>query len=481
MAKKKLNQNFFYGGVAESNKMGVAGAFSFGEKLNIYDEPSQLTTNPAAVKDSDTTVADLVKWIASGSPHDTNTYFYGDAGKIYQRESDGTWSLLQTTTNSGGQGMDVYDDYLYYTQDEQIGRYGPLSGAVAFEDDWETGLEDTSDTNFAPVKAFKDGLAVGHGNKLAWYDGSAWNDDALTLPPGLQIRSLEVLDEFLVIGTWRGTAITDNEEGYIFLWDGSSTTFNFFKNIPEGGINALANSRNRLLSVVGSSGNLFINYNPFEKLQQLPKLTLAEYAEVFPGAMTNWKNLTCIGVSGNSDSTTLKKGVYLWGSKSGRYSEVLNFAYPISTENDTGTTVKIGSVKGVGDNLFIGWKDDTTYGVDKVTNSGSPYATSQLESLIFDDGQLYSDKLAIKIKVHHLPLATGESVQIGYKINRASSYTTGTANTTDDSTETVLSLPPAGRFREIQLEVLMAGSNSTMPTITYLGMEYDDLKEELEY
>ena len=482
--KKRLNQKYFYGGTSESEKIGIQGSFAYGEKLNIFDEPSQMSILPKTVKVSGATVADLIKWIVPGTPHTASKYFYGDAGKIYREESDGTWSLLQNTSNSGGQGMDVYDDYLYYTQDTQIGRYGALSGTPSFEDDWQTGLNDTSGTNIAPVKAFKDGLAVGHGNYLGWWDGSTWDEDMLVLPEGLQIRSLEVIDEFLVIGTWRGTAITDNEEGYIFLWDGASTTYNFFKKIPEGGINAMSNTRNRLLSVIGSSGNIFINYNPFENVQQIPKMTLGTYCEVLPGAMTNWKNNTYIGVSGNSDNTTLKKGVYSWGSKSTKYPEVLNFSYQISTGNDTGNSLKIGAVEGIGDYLYISWldSDGTTYGVDKVTNSGDPYAEAKLEALIFDNEQLYNDKLALTIKAVHFPLVAGESIQLGYKTNRADGWTTGDANSTVGSTKTILNVPPDdARFLEFQTECIMATSGTTSPTVTYFGMEFDDLKEEEVY
>jgi len=478
MAKKILNQKYFFGGIAPSEKIGGMGSYYFGKGLNIFDEPSNMSILPAASKVSGSTVTDLVKWIVSGSPYDTNKYFYSEGGKIYKETSGGSWSTLRTIANSSGQGLEIHDDYLYYTQDTQIGRYGPLSGSPSFDDDWQTGLNDTSTTNFAPIKAFKEGLAVGHGNYVGWWDGSVWNDDILVLPPGLQIRSLDVIDEFLVIGTWRGTAITDNEEGYVFFWDGSSTTFNYFVSIPEGGCNAITNTKNRLFSIWGSSGNLFINYNPLQKIQQLPKMTMNTYMEVFPGAITNWKNLTCIGVSANTDNTSLEQGIYIWGAKDDTYQEVLNFGFPISTGTTTGTTLKIGAVKGLGNNLYVGWRDDTTYGVDKITNSASPQSSATWESLIFDDEKPYKIKQALAIKVTHHALASGESIQIGYKVDRASSYTTMTANSTVGDTETVFKLNK--RFKEFQWEVILATTGSTSPTVTSTTFEFLDGEEEGE-
>lgn len=474
-----LNFKYFFGGISESEKVGQQGSFYSGEHLNIYDEATSLGVLPASVKVSGTTVTDLVKWIVSGMPKDTNKYFYGDTGNIYMETSAGVWSKLQETANSGGQGMAYHDNYIYYTQDTQIGRYGPLDDSPVFDDDWQTGLNDTSDTNLAPVMAFKEGLAVGHGNYLGWWDGSVWDDDRIVLPPGLEIRSLDMFNEFIVIGTWRGSKITDDEEGYLFFWDGISETFNYFTNIPEGGINGLVNTKNRIFSVIGSSGALFLNYEPFEKIHQIPRLTLNQYLEVLPGAITNWKNLVHIGVSGGTNSSNVKQGIYTWGSKSKLYPEVLNFAHTISTGSSQTTDVKIGSVKGMGKYLYFGWQDGDVYGVDKVSDTGAPYSTATLELMIHDNDQMFNDKGINTIKVVHSPLLTGESITIGYKIDRASSYTTGDANSTVGSTETRLNVND--RYVELQVECIIGSSATTSPTVRYVGFEFDPLAEETDY
>jgi len=480
MAKKRLNQKYFYGAISESEKIGPQGSFAFGKRMNIYDDPSKFKILPTATKVSGAIVTDLVKWIVSGVPYETNKYFYSEGGKIYQETSGGTWSLLKTVTNTNGQGLEIQNDYLYYIQNTKIGRYGPLSTGPSWDDSWQTGLNDTSTTKFAPIKAFGAGFAVGHGNNVGWWDGSTWTGTKLTLPPGLNVRSIEIIDEFIAIGTWRGTAINTSEEGFLFFWDGVSDTYNFFTSIPEGACNTLVNSKNRLMSIVGSSGSLLMGYRPFEKIQEIPKMTIGEYLEVYPGAITNWRNKTHIGISGTTDTANLIQGVYIWGSKSQKYPEGLNYGYTISTGTETGTGVKIGALKGIGSNLYVGWKDGASYGVDKITNSGNPAGTAIYDGLIFDDGQLYSDKIAYKLKAYHTPLLTGESVQLSYKINRASSWTNGTNNTVVGTTETVFSLNQA-RFREIQIRCTLTQTNNTTPDVFYIGMEYDDLKEEDRY
>lgn len=481
MAYKTLVINSFYGGIAPSEKQGATGSFFFNKGLNILDEPSHVTLLPEAVKDSGSTVVGLVKWIVPATPYDTNIYFYDDGGNIYSRSSGGTWTKLRTVASSVGQGMDLYGDYIYYTQNTQIGRYGTLSGgSPSFTDNWQTSLNDTSTTGFAPVKAFKEGLAVGNGNDLGWYDGSTWDQDRVILPPGFNIRSLTVLDEFLVIGAWKGTAITDSSQGYLFFWDGSAVTFNFFVEVQEGGVAATLNSRNRLLSSFGSSGYFYLNYAPsLLKIDRVPKIEYGKYVDIFPGAMTNWKGASFIGVGGNTDSTAIEQGVYQYGSIQNEYPETLSFAYPISTGSTTGTTVKIGAIEGVGSALYIGWRDGSSYGVDRVIQTADPYASGFYESLIFDDGRTGAQKQAIKIKATHKALASGESIQLGYQTDRSGSYTLGTANSTVGSTTTILNVDADdARFYEFQMKAILAATGSTSPTLTSLTLVYDPLDNE---
>jgi len=486
MAIKYLSSKYFFGGIASSEKIGIRGSFAFAKRLNIFDEATKISIMPKTAKVSGETVTDLIKWIVPGSPYDTNIYFYSEGGKIYQEDTDGVWSTLQTTDDSHGQGMEVLDDYLYYVRDSDIGKYGPLSNSPSFDDTWGTAtsgdtFNDTSGTKYAPVKAFAEGLAIGHGNYLAYYndDTGVLVNDKLVFPAGFQIRCLEVINEFLAIGVWKGTAINENSEGYLFFWDGYSDNYNFSVPINEGGCAALLTNKNRLLTSVGGSGALLLNYSPFQRIDTVPNLTLDKYVEILPGAMTNWRGMAQIGLAGNTDSTDVIQGVYTYGHSSEEFPEVLNYSFTISTDTETGTTLKIGALKGIGNSMYIAWRDGSSYGVDKVTNDNEPYATGVLEGLIFDNEQLYKDKLAMKLKATQLPLAADESVQLGYKTNRASSYTTGDANATDDSAETAISIPAsAARFREFQYEVILAAAGSTSPTVTSIALKIDDLSSE---
>lgn len=486
MSEQILTIDKFYGGLSQAEKVGLEGSFAPGSQfLDYSQDPSRFTLQQIGSKVSGSTVVDLVKWIVDGSPYDTNRYFYGDAGNIYRETSGGTWSNLRTVSNSVGQGLAIHNDYLYYTQHAQIGRYGPLSTSPVFQDNWQTSLNNTQTPAFAPIMAFKEGLAVGHGNNLGWWDGATWDVDRLTLPPGFYIRSLTQIKEFIVIGAWRGGSnVTDSEEGYVFFWNGSSVTFDYF--FPtDGAPNALGNTKNRLISVLGSQGQIYTDEEPFNLVHQIPNLPAGKSMEVFPGAVTNWKGQTYIGMGGSTDSSTVKQGIYTYGSRSSLYPETLNFAHAVSgtisggnsTYPTAGTTVKVGAVLGVGNSMYWSWRDGSNYGVDKITSSSNFAASGTYVSLVHDDGRAGHDKMPLVMAVAHLPLASGESVQIGYKFDRATSFTTDTANSTVDSQTTRFTFP-ATRYRYAQLEVVLASPGTSAPTVTSIDYVFDDLREE---
>lgn len=487
MANRILNQQRFNGGIAVSEKEGVPGSFAFGLNLDIHQDPTRFTLSRKPTKVSGSVVTGLVKWIVKGTPYDTNTYAYDANGVIYKEDSGGTWTVLRTVSNSHGQGMCVFQDYLYYVQDSQIGRYGPLDGSPSFTDNWQTGLTNTSATGFAPVTPFYNGIVVGHGNLMGFYDGTTWTAAKLTLPPGVNIRTLAQLQEYIVLGTWRSSSgsIQDSEEGYLFFWDGSALVANMFVIVPEGACNAIVNVRNHLLGIMGSAGLLYedqlVYQNDFEKLQTFPKLKPQNYVEVYPGAITNWRGKTYYAVA-NTDSTDIVGGIYEWGSISNAYQEVLNCPFTISTGN-TGSTVKFGALAGFGRSMYIGWQDGTSYGVDKVSTTSS-YATSgYMETFIFDNGQSYKDKAVLVERARHFALNSGESVLMSYKKDRASSYTDGIVHSYSandvDPTETRLNIPDSdSRCNEWQIKVTLGSGGTTAPTVTSLSMQFDDLKEE---
>lgn len=474
--KRVVNQQTFNAGIADSEKEGLAGSSFFSQHLNIYQDPRSIQLFPAPVKVSGNKVVNKVKWIVPATGYNNNIYFYDVVGNIYVQLSDGEWEVLETVANSAGNGFEVSGDYLYYTGNNFIGRYGPLDSVnPVFNDTWQTGLNDTHLSTFAPVKSFKEGFAVGHGNFMAWWDGANWFNNRIQLPPGFNIRTFEVYNEYLVIGAWQGVNIFDNDTGYLFFWDGASDTFNFFATADDGGVAAILNSKNNLISFLGSDATFYSAYQPFVKLQQLPKVQFGEYVDIYPGAVTNWRSLSFFGVS-STNSVNLLNGVYAYGAKSSKYADALCYAFTISTGNSN-SNVQIGSVKGIGNNLYIGWRDGNTFGVDKVVNSAACFTSGYYEQLIFDNSNMFREKRANRIKSTHLPLTAGQSIKISTSIDRAV-YTDSSINTSGNETNYD---PAQSRFKEIQTKVTLASTSGISPRVTSIAMLFDDQKNEEQF
>lgn len=328
-----------------------------------------------------------------------------------------------------------------------------------------------TDVDYHPILPFLNFLAIGNERYLAKLEaGNVYDPHKLTLPSGHRIRALGLWREFIAIGTWKGTAITDYDQGRIFFWDGTSATYNFFIDVPEGGINALFGSRGVLYVVAGYNGDIleYRGRDRAEKVKKIPKLLLDKYTEVLPGAMTMWSGLLRIAPEGNGDSTVVEKGVYSWGSKTATLPNALSYDYPISTGTRTGTGLKLGMVFPSGQDLFVGWKDGTSYGVDRVTVSASPFSTGTYETLISDLGSISRKEKPVTARADFEKLASGESVTIKYRLDRETTWQT---EVEDTANARFVSITIPSEANEIEIAVDIATTTTTTPTVTGITLE----------
>src|SRR3990167_5246033 len=271
-----------------------------------------------------------------------------------------------------------------------------------------------TDTEWHPAIQFLNYMVIGNERYLAKYEATLYTPHILTFPAGWRVRALGLWREYLAIGVQKGSGIDDNDQGRVYFWDGTASTFNFFIDVPEGGINALLGSKGKLYVWAGYQGDvlLYQGGDSAEKIKRIPKITDSTTVEIYPGAMTMYKSLLRFGVAGGGDSTAIEKGVYTHGSLNTRYAESLSYDYPISTGTLTGTTLKVGMVTVVNKKLLIGWQSNISYGVDYIDASNNPYATGTLELLVADEGAYWKDKAADSAIVHFDELNSGETVKI---------------------------------------------------------------------
>lgn len=452
----------FYGGWSLGSKSGPTGSCRFSQGLNYKDDPDFVTANKALVKDSSTVVVDLPKWITS---YNALVYAYGDGGRIYQNNA-GTYTLLRTVANSKGQGLEVYGDYLYYRQNAQIGRMKLADNS--FADNWQTSNVQTV-VDFSPLKAFMNLLLIANGRYLGTWNESTWTYNKLTFPKGYHIRDIGIMGEYAVLAVNDNEDITQAKRGFLFFWDGTSSTYNFFTEVLEGGgVSSIQANQEAVYVFAGSSGNIYKYTGVTSKVKKIPYIGQASTIYVYPGAETNYKGLCLFGLAGGT-STTVYRGVYSYGQPEIGYPEGLNFEYPISAGITQGTGVDIGCIQSIGNDLYVGWRNNTTYGIDKLSTTTNQLSVTY-ESLIVTTAfpiSITREKLFFK------PLANGETITLQIKKNQGTWETVGTASYTSDGSITQKLFADGFRCDDLEIKITLTGT-STMPSLNKIVIEYEN-------
>ena len=301
----------------------------------------------------------------------------------------------------------------------------------------------------------------------------------LIFPSGYEGTSAAVYNEYIAIATEKRSTSATNEfqAGKIFFWDGTSSTYNFVIDVPEGSPYGIYAHKNVLYYFAGGSWWAWAGSNPI-KIFQMP-FTDTEFADTdiysinYPHTMAVRNSILLAGYPSETSSTEAQHGVYSFGSRSRGYPEAFGYSYTISTGTRTNGTLRMGCVKSFGDKLFIAWRDSSNYGVDVVDPNSDPFVTATWESLITDNQRPDKTKQAVSMIVTFDTLPTGATVTPKYKIDRGS-WITGTAATVG-ATEIVL--PINKRYKEIMLGLDLVADTET-PEIISVNLIYETLSRE---
>ena len=610
MARKTIQIKNFAGGIGTlGEKTDVEGSARFTKNLDPFSDLNFVTLSRATTKISSTTITNLPLWLEDGSPWSTDRYVYDLGGKIYKVTSADAVSSLRTVSGSTGEGLKIFDDYLYYMLPTDIGRYGRLSGTPAFDDTltswWDGAISDiqttgggtgqtyvtttsinegathrqtftatndplkeitidindkgddpnwtvtvhdaenntigskqilyasvstgditftfatplrlvigndyhfhvtTSTTTGAPKvtsnvasdleggefiveygvlidsdyhmsQVLEDLLIIANEKYLATFNQATYKPNAIAFDSGFQVRNLIKTEEYVIAECYKGATILDAEESRRYYWDGIQPSFNFSEPIKVGAPNASTFSKGAdFVGVYGFRGTLYDGKSERELTHEVPKLAKGKNIEVFPGAIANYENRILIGFGSTDDTSGVEQGVYEYGGQTSDTTVGFNFPFVISTGNTQATNLKIGLVKVVGKDIFLGWRENSSYGLDKVTLGDNAATSGIYESLITDDKNPRKQKLAFQIKATFVALASGESIQLGYQIDRSGSFTLGTAQSTVGATEAAVVIYK--RFKELEMKFIMSSSGGSFPKLTSLIFSYDDLKNE---
>lgn len=319
----------------------------------------------------------------------------------------------------------------------------------------------------------------GNERYLATYEATLYDPNAITLAAGYTVRCFGLWNEYLAIGVQKGANITDNDAGRIYFWDGIAPTFNYFIDVPEGGINALLGTEGTLYIWAGYKSQMlsYVGGATATKLRLLPNLTQGQYSEIYPDAVNMWQSLVHIGSVGNGTDITIPRGVFSYGEYNPDYPPALSFDYPISTGNYTGTNVRIGTISTTQGRLLIGWQDGVASGVDYVDLNNPPYPTGTIEFLIDDDNTSWKEKSLLTLTASFDSLRNGESISVKYEGFGGSvpDDTDWQSGGTNNSLNNLKRWDVGGRrYVRFQGAVDLATTGTTSPTLYSLAKEIDD-------
>lgn len=607
MALQSLTIKNFSGGVGTvGEKLGPENSARFIKHLNPFEDPSYITQSMK------TTVGNLITdsltlWVEDGSPYNTKRYTYTDSGKIYSITSGELFVLERTVSGGTGEGLLVHDNYLYYPQSNEIGRYGPLNGTPAFNDsfsdwwlvtdvqtiiggtgatvystttsinegathrqtitpdhdpvksitinvttvgtgDWTVTLHDSNNTEidsativngsmstgevtfsfgsqvrvfpgeqyhihvtttvadgevatetnnslegayanmeFYPLvdadyhmmSALLGGWAIANESYVGFFDNinGEYDPTKIQLETGYVARNIFKHDEYLIIEAYKGSDINNVESARRYYWDGIAPTFNFSEAIPQGAPQASLSYKGSVVGVYGKRGALYAG-NDQKLTNTIPKLSRGKTVSLVPSSITVADERILFGINSTTD-TGLEIGVYEYGNSVDEIPPALSLPYtPSGTTSGgqtTGDDYQIGVVKAIGTELYIGWQDDTNYGIDLISFGDLAAATFTWESRIFDAGDPEKFKQAVKIEIAFETLTTNQTITPKYKIDRAGSWTSGTAATSGD---TKVELFINSLFKEIEFGFDGASSSLTYTKIKSIEFIYEDLADE---
>ncbi|MCP3681680.1 MAG: LamG domain-containing protein [bacterium] len=340
---------------------------------------------------------------------------------------------------------------------------------------------------YHPHIPFASAMFIGNERYIAKLEaGDVYEPHALTLQSGFRVRCVTQWREYMVFGCWKGDDITASEEGLLIFWDGIGDKMDFPIPVPEGGVNSMTTYQDTIILVAGYQGTI-LGYKggaAVQRINHIPNIARDKKVEIAPGSMAMWRTYLMFGSDLSTDSELIEKGVYTLGSLDSTYPFSLGFEYPTSLGDQTASTVSLGMVYASGQNLYIGWKNSNSYGIDKVSVTNDCYENGSIESLIRDFGTISKERQTLVVRADFEPLTSGQSVRTKYKVDREDSW-----NYDDDSGSlgyestvgaTEVRFPVDDKGKELQIGVDLKSTSGVSPAFLGWTIDVEALEGEID-
>lgn len=458
-------KNLNLGGIADSDYLGGNESVADMVGLDIHSEAGVIKVNQKLTKESGSTIDDFVK--ARVACSDGKTYMFGSTnGKIWSRDSSGTYTLEATASPAAGSAgitdAAEYQGYIYYAMQNRLGRVQIGSAWSTRNDSWATFTN--GNATYHPMRVLNIVLYIGDGNLVAQVDAGTFSANALDLETQYIIKSFGVAGTDLTIGTYVSSNVNLTTR---FRWNTWGVSFTSADPIPEVGINAYLEADNYSLWNCGTKGNIYIDDGTNLDLYKQVKGNFDNSSKqglVHPNAVLNFHGMPLFGFSDISGGAA-NCGVYSLARTNRNYPFVLNMEYVLSTGHLTG--VEIGMIVGIGDKFLVSWKD---------TNGGTTYGVDVLDLTAKYNGAYFTTRvIAVAREVQlnhgtvHVPyrsLPTNTTITVSRKVNNG---TMTAFDTTEHETDTdravVRTKVDINDANKVQVKVAMTASGNTAPEV----------------
>lgn len=366
------------GGVSESKYSGIKNSFARLIGWDIHSTPGLLQVNQRMTKDSGTTITELCKVAVDGS-NNIRYWFSSTSGKIWQ-EKAGSYTLVYTVVPAVGAasilGAAEYQGFIYFATQSRLHRIaiGSADGAAAWTanavPNWATFTN--TDATYHPMREVNLVLYIGDKNFVAQVDSGVFSANSLDIESDYRVSALGKMGTDLLVGTIIASTVSRCE---IFRWNTYGVSFVNSDTVYEPGINAFLEADNYIIVNAGLAGNLY-SYNgaQLEFFKKIPgTYSPTAQAKINPYAIGLFNGfLPIFGVS-NVAGNPCDQGIWSLGRHSRNYPIVLNLEFPTSNVDGSNynilTGIEIGAIIVSGQNVYMSWSYNSTFGVDKLDYS----------------------------------------------------------------------------------------------------------------
>lgn len=486
---KSININRF-DGMADDYLKGQVGEFSLAKHFDTTSYPWKL--QPLRGMSTDTASTGIGNIIVASS--DGLMYGSGEDGsnpgngKLWQKSGYGNsdvWQSIPSNNQLSGASID-YSMLVQYPQSGSARNiFWSASGKIMFSDplgassaDSQTLVHTTMSQGFVHPKDKI--LYFGYQTSTATYiglyngavggpsGGTGWNTTALQLPKQYRVYSLTNFGDYLAIGCASTSSNGQDNTSVVFLWDRDTTLNTISEIIPwsSGSLKVLNNLGGYLVGVsttstVNNYGFANVPVQDYDSVQikiygggaepTVVKEITAQHniASSAPVCTINervnfiYKNRLYFSVNiVPNDGTTARYGLWSFGkSRTGRW--VVNMER-VETNTNTGTGVIACAITGDFVSMAHTSAGTLTFTTNGSTSTSTYGATSVYESTInpdMADDHVSKEKKLYAIYLNYLPIVSGQSIVVKYKVDAltSTSWTTvGTISTVGSTGQTFL-------------------------------------------